>query len=444
VLTALSVVADTLTSTADPDPSASTPAQLWNEVSDAATEGPDAMSRLLLNLGDLMLKAALVIVALLLTRLIVRRLINAIADRIATSAWSGRWGPLTLWPGQQARPRTFPRTLRRSDVRAGSHPGRQEGVRQSTALTERRKQRARAIASLLGHLSSATLVVIGVLIFVSGTGLYRAGVFTAGLLGVIAAVSVQGLARDIVAGLFILIEDTYGIGDHIDTTFGAAGVVEEIGLRTSRLRGRDGTIWHVRHSEIARVGNRTQAHRHLTLDVRAGFGAAGDSPALPATAAARLAAAERVVRMSLTRLDRDLTAAATSNPIEDGEVAGTLAEILPVLVPAAPRRALAALAAATSGPNQVDTRPLALEPGTLDDLEHLGDLLEEAEVPVLTDTTLVGLVDAGEDHVLLRVTAQVADTSREQALAVLRRRLFLDLNAAGFSASFTVPAPADL
>nr|WP_269810101.1 mechanosensitive ion channel family protein [Kineosporia rhizophila] len=316
-------------------------------------------------------------------------------------------------------------------------------ARRATELNERRRQRAKAIASLLAHLTSAALVVAGVLIFVSGTGLSRAGVFTAGLLGVIAAVSVQGLAKDIVAGLFVLVEDTYGIGDYVDTTFGAAGVVEEIGLRTTRLRGKDGTIWHVRHSEVARLGNRTQAQTHLTLDIRAGF---PDSPesALPPTAAGRLAAAERVVRMSLDRLDRDLASAAGENPIDRGEVPGTLVEILPVLVPRAPRKALAALAAATSSADLVDTQPLALAPGTLDDLERLGDMLEDAQVPVLTRTVLNGLINAGDDHVVLRVTGRVADTSLEQALAVLRRRLYLDLNTAGFTASFSVPKAEEL
>jgi hypothetical protein len=411
------------------------------------------MSHLLLDTGDsvahLVVKAVLVLAALLIARLLARRLITSVTDRIATSAWSGRWDRMTIWPGQRTRPRLFPRTLRRNGTGGRPvNPLAEEVERQVTALSERRKQRAKAIASLLGHLSSAALAVVGVLVFASGTGLSRAGVFTAGLFGLIAAVSVQGLARDIVAGLFVLLEDTYGIGDYVDTTLGAAGVVEEIGLRTTRLRGRDGTIWHVRHGEIARLGNRTQAQTHLTLDIRAGFPPAStitdEKAGKTPTPVERLAVAERVVRISLARLDRDLASAAGANPLEDGEVAGTLAEILPVLVPGAPRKALAALAAATSDADLVDTQPLAFEPGALDALEDLGDMLEDAQVPVLTQTLLAGLINAGDDHVVLRVTARVADTSREQALAVLRRRLYLDLNSAGFSASFTVPGPDDI
>nr|WP_269329134.1 mechanosensitive ion channel family protein [Kineosporia babensis] len=348
------------------------------------------------------------------------RVIKSVADRIALSVSPERGTLQTIWKSIVRRPAFT-----------------------EEAWSERRKQRARAIASLLSHLVTAALVVTGVLLLVQGTGLSKAGVFTAGMLGVIAAVSVQGLAKDIVAGLFVLVEDTYGIGDYVDTTFGAAGVVEEIGLRTTRLRGKDGTIWHVRHSQVPRLGNRTQAQTHLTLDITAGFPESPES-ALPPTAAGRLAAAERVVRMSLDRLDRDLASASGPNLINRGDVPGTLVEILPVLVPRAPRKALAALAAATSSADLVDTKPLDLAPGTLDDLERLSDLLEDAQVPVLTNTVLNGLINAGEDHVVLRVTGRVADTSAERALAVLRRRLYLDLNTAGFSTSFTVPGPADL
>ncbi|WP_460021835.1 mechanosensitive ion channel family protein [Kineosporia succinea] len=396
----MSILTDTAAD-ADPLPTPS-PTQMWTQVSDAAQDGPAAITHLLLDAGDsvlqMLLKAVVVIAVLLLARLVLHRLIKGVADKIATHTSSGRW-----------------------DV----------------GLTERRKQRARAIASLLSHLTSAALAVTGVLLFVQGTGLSRAGVFTAGLLGVVAAVSFRGLANDIIAGLFVLSEDTYGIGDYIDTTLGASGTVEEIGLRTTRLRGRDGTIWHVRHSKIDRLGNRTQAQSHLTLDIRAGFGEASPDT----SAAGRLASAERVVRMSLDRLDRDLASAAS--PLS-GAMPGTLAEILPVLVPGAPQKALATLATATSAAELVDTQPLAFTPKDLADLAHLRDLLEDADVPVLTRSHLAGLINAGDDHVVLRVTARVADTSRQQALAVLRRRLYLDLNAAGFTASFTVPGPEEL
>ena len=56
----------------------------------------------------------------------------------------------------------------------------------------------------------------------------------------------------------MLIEDQYGIGDVVDLGV-ATGSVERITLRTTVLRGQDGTVWHVPNGEIRRVGNRSQA-----------------------------------------------------------------------------------------------------------------------------------------------------------------------------------------
>ena len=54
----------------------------------------------------------------------------------------------------------------------------------------------------------------------------------------------QSLVRDCISGLFMLIEDQYGIGDQVDLG-PASGTVERISLRTTVLRGADGTVWHV-------------------------------------------------------------------------------------------------------------------------------------------------------------------------------------------------------
>jgi small-conductance mechanosensitive channel len=80
----------------------------------------------------------------------------------------------------------------------------------------------------------------------------------AGILGIALGVGAQPLVKDFLTGIFMLVEDQYGVGDVIDVGE-ASGTVESISLRTTRLRGDDGTIWHVPHGEIHRVGNRSQA-----------------------------------------------------------------------------------------------------------------------------------------------------------------------------------------
>jgi small-conductance mechanosensitive channel len=78
-----------------------------------------------------------------------------------------------------------------------------------------------------------------------------------GILGIAIGFGAQQLIRDFLAGIFITIEDQYGIGDVIETSE-VVGVVESMGLRITRVRSEDGAIWYLRNGEILRVGNRSQ------------------------------------------------------------------------------------------------------------------------------------------------------------------------------------------
>ena len=78
-----------------------------------------------------------------------------------------------------------------------------------------------------------------------------------GILGVAIGFGAQQLIRDFLAGIFITIEDQYGIGDVIVTSE-VVGTVESVGLRITRVRAEDGAIWYLRNGEILRVGNRSQ------------------------------------------------------------------------------------------------------------------------------------------------------------------------------------------
>ncbi|MCY1237035.1 Small-conductance mechanosensitive channel [compost metagenome] len=80
-----------------------------------------------------------------------------------------------------------------------------------------------------------------------------------GILGVAIGFGAQQLIRDFLAGIFITIEDQYGIGDVIETSE-VVGTVESMGLRITRVRSEDGAIWYLRNGEILRVGNRSQGN----------------------------------------------------------------------------------------------------------------------------------------------------------------------------------------
>ena len=73
------------------------------------------------------------------------------------------------------------------------------------------------------------------------------------------------------AGLFMLIEDQYGVGDVIDAG-PASGVVEGVSLRTTRLRDVEGTVWHIPNGEIHRIGNKSQEWSRAVLDIQVAHG----------------------------------------------------------------------------------------------------------------------------------------------------------------------------
>jgi len=86
-----------------------------------------------------------------------------------------------------------------------------------------------------------------------------------GILGVAIGFGAQQLIRDFLAGIFITIEDQYGIGDIIETSE-VVGTVESMGLRITRVRSDDGAIWYLRNGEILRVGNRSQGNYVAPVD----------------------------------------------------------------------------------------------------------------------------------------------------------------------------------
>jgi small conductance mechanosensitive channel len=88
----------------------------------------------------------------------------------------------------------------------------------------------------------------------------------AGILGVAIGFGAQSLVRDLLSGIFMLIEDQYGVGDVIDAG-DATGTVESVGLRTTKIRDRHGTLWHIPNGEIRRVGNMSQLWAKAILDI---------------------------------------------------------------------------------------------------------------------------------------------------------------------------------
>jgi moderate conductance mechanosensitive channel len=132
---------------------------------------------------------------------------------------------------------------------------------------ERRKQRARALGSILGSAISvivfgtASLTILGDL----GIDLTPLLASTA-VLGVALGFGAQNLVRDYLGGILILVEDHYGVGDVINLGDDATGTVEAMSLLTTRLRDVNGVVWHVHNGTIDRVGNESQGWSRAVID----------------------------------------------------------------------------------------------------------------------------------------------------------------------------------
>jgi small-conductance mechanosensitive channel len=81
---------------------------------------------------------------------------------------------------------------------------------------------------------------------------------SAGVIGVALGLGAQTLVRDILSGIFMLIEDQYGVGDKVDV-LDVKGTVEKVGLRITTVRDETGTLWYLRNGEILKVGNLSQS-----------------------------------------------------------------------------------------------------------------------------------------------------------------------------------------
>jgi len=92
----------------------------------------------------------------------------------------------------------------------------------------------------------------------------------AGVLGVALGFGSQSLVKDFLSGIFMVLEDQYGVGDVVDVG-PTSGTVEAVSLRVTRLRDVEGTVWYVRNGEILRLGNKSQGWARAVLDIPVGY-----------------------------------------------------------------------------------------------------------------------------------------------------------------------------
>jgi moderate conductance mechanosensitive channel len=206
------------------------------------------------------------IVLILLVAVVVRYLLHRMIKRLVGTTANGRV-PAILKPLRERIP---------------------SAVQNAAAVfPERRRQRAEAIGSVLrsfvtaGVFTVAVLLVLGELSFDLGPLLASAGI-----VGLALGFGAQTLVKDLIAGLFMLLEDQYGVGDTVDLGE-ATGAVEAVGLRITTVRDAQGVLWYIRNGEIIRVGNKSQGWAMVIVDLPIGY-----TPVDEATAVLRAAARE--------------------------------------------------------------------------------------------------------------------------------------------------------
>jgi small conductance mechanosensitive channel len=136
---------------------------------------------------------------------------------------------------------------------------------------ERRYQRAQTIGSLLKSIATVVIVAIVFVTALDQVGVSIAPIIaSAGIVGVALGFGAQNLVKDYLNGVFMILEDQYGVGDVVDLGE-ASGTVEAVGLRVTRLRDVNGTVWYVRNGEVLRAGNESQNWARTVLDITVSY-----------------------------------------------------------------------------------------------------------------------------------------------------------------------------
>jgi small-conductance mechanosensitive channel len=138
-------------------------------------------------------------------------------------------------------------------------------------LNARAGQRIEALAAALAGATTFVVWIVAVLLVLRVLGVRLGPLLTgAGLLGVALGFGAQSLIKDFLSGVFILVEDQFGVGDWVDVGE-ASGSVEAVTLRATQIRSVDGTVWHVPNGQIQRVGNMSQHWSRALLDIQIAY-----------------------------------------------------------------------------------------------------------------------------------------------------------------------------
>jgi small conductance mechanosensitive channel len=188
--------------------------------------------------ADSIVSTLLRILLIIILAVVIRALVHRAIRRLTRVKSDGRLPPLL-------------RTLRE----------RAESRLLGSRVTLRRQQRAATISSVLRSVVSALVFTIAVILILGELGINIAPILaSAGIVGVAVGFGAQNLVKDFISGIFMMLEDQYGVGDRVDLG-PASGTVVAVSFRVTTVRSDNGDLWYVRNGEITRVGNTSQGNQ---------------------------------------------------------------------------------------------------------------------------------------------------------------------------------------
>jgi moderate conductance mechanosensitive channel len=155
-----------------------------------------------------------------------------------------------------------------SGVKKNQHVDDTQALLASPLAAVRVVQRTRTLGTVLSNIINVTIVVITVILVVNTINKDIIGSFAllTAAIGAGLGFGAQNIVKDVLNGLFMVMEDQLGVGDVVDLG-PATGVVEVVGIRITQIRDVNGTLWFVRNGEILRVGNMSQGWARVIIDL---------------------------------------------------------------------------------------------------------------------------------------------------------------------------------
>ena len=131
---------------------------------------------------------------------------------------------------------------------------------------ERNQQRSKTLNHLINSVLKYLIVFIVFVIIMSKIGINIASILAAaGVVGLAVSFGAQSLIKDIFTGFFIILEDQYNVGEH-GIINAHEGIVEELGMRITKIKGFDGELYMIPNGTITDVANYCRDNIRVFID----------------------------------------------------------------------------------------------------------------------------------------------------------------------------------